>query len=172
MLNKRSKIFVASHRGMVGSAIVRHLKANSYSNIIYRDRSELDFTKQNCVNEFFKSENIDVVFLAAAKAGGILAYNTCRAEFIYQNLMIQSNVIHGAYEAGIERLLFLGSSCIYPKQCQQPMKETHLLSGYLEPINEPYAIAKIAGIIQCDSYNRQYGTQYRVLMPTNLYGVN
>lgn len=172
MLNKQSKIFVAGHRGMVGSAIIRNLTANGYVHLICRDRSELDLTNQAAVNDFFKNESIDVVLLAAARAGGILANNTYRAEFIYQNLMIQSNVIHGAYRAGIEKLLFLGSSCIYPKQCPQPMKETHLLSGYLEPTNAPYAISKIAGIIQCDSYNRQYGTRYRVLMPTNLYGIN
>lgn len=157
---------------MVGSAILRNLESNGYANVIYRRRSELDLTNQAGVIDFFKNEPIDVVLLAAARAGGIYANNTYRAEFIYQNLMIQSNVIHGAYEAGIERLLFLGSSCIYPKQCPQPMNEAHLLSGYLEPTNEPYAIAKIAGVIQCDSYNRQYGTQYRVLMPTNLYGIN
>lgn len=164
------KIYIAGHGGMVGSALVRALKAKGYNNIITRTHSELDLQNQAAVNDFFKTEKIDIVFLAAAKVGGIHANNVYRADFIYQNLMIQANVIHAAYKAGIQRLLFLGSSCIYPKQCPQPMKEEHLLSGYLEPTNEPYAIAKIAGINLCDSYNRQYGTQYRAVMPTNLYG--
>lgn len=155
---------------MVGSALVKQLSAQNYTNITTRTHAELDLTDQQATNAFFKQERIHTVFLAAAKAGGIYANNTYRADFIYQNLMIQSNVIHAAYKAGIERLLFLGSSCIYPRQCPQPMKEEHLLSDYLEPTNQPYAIAKIAGIIQCDAYNRQYGTKYRAVMPTNLYG--
>ncbi|MGD9365140.1 MAG: GDP-L-fucose synthase [Desulfobacteraceae bacterium] len=171
-MNKEDRIYIAGHRGMVGSALVRSLKSHGYANLITRTHAELDLANQSAVNDFFANEPIDVVFLAAAKVGGIQANNIYRADFIYQNLMIQANVIHAAYKAGIQRLLFLGSSCIYPKQCPQPMKEEHLLSGYLEPTNEPYAIAKIAGINQCQSYNRQYGTKYRVVMPTNLYGPN
>lgn len=165
-----SKIFVAGHRGMVGSAIVRQLKQNKFSNIITRTRDELDLLNHQEVKEFFHNEKPDQVYLAAAKVGGIHANDTYPAEFIYQNLMIQSNVINSAMEAGVEKLLFLGSSCIYPKQAPQPMKESALLSGYLEPTNEPYAIAKIAGIKMCESYNRQYGVDYRSVMPTNLYG--
>lgn len=171
-MDKSNRIYIAGHRGMVGSALVRMLRSQGYVNLITKTRVELDLTNQKAVTEFFASEKIDVVFLAAAKVGGIHANNTYRAEFIYQNLMIQTNVIHAAHTAGIQRLLFLGSSCIYPKQCIQPMKEEHLLSGYLEPTNEPYAVAKIAGIKMCESYNRQYGTQYRSVMPTNLYGPN
>jgi GDP-L-fucose synthase len=155
---------------MVGSAIVRKLKAEGYENIITKKRSELDLTDQAAVRDFFQNQKVDYVVLAAAKVGGIYANNTYPADFIYQNLMIQTNVIHEAYKSGVEHLLFLGSSCIYPKNCLQPMKEEYLLSGYLEPTNEPYAIAKIAGIKMCESYNRQYGTQYRSVMPTNLYG--
>ncbi len=167
-----TNIYIAGHRGMVGSALLRNLKAFGYKNLITRTHAELDLVDQHAVDRFFASEKVQVVFLAAAKVGGIHANNTHRADFIYQNLMIQANVIHAAYKAGIQRLLFLGSSCIYPRQCPQPMREEALLSGYLEPTNEPYAVAKIAGIKLCESYNRQYGTQYRAVMPTNLYGPN
>lgn len=169
-LTPHSCIFVAGHRGMVGSAIVRKLQAEGFTNIITKTHSELDLTSQSEVRDFFQNQKIDYVVLAAAKVGGIYANNTYPADFIYQNLMIQTNVIHEAYKSGVEHLLFLGSSCIYPKMCPQPMKEEYLLSGYLEPTNEPYAIAKIAGIKMCESYNRQYGTHYRAVMPTNLYG--
>jgi GDP-L-fucose synthase len=167
-----SRIFVAGHRGMVGSAIVRFLKAGGYKRLITRTHRELDLMDQQAVRHFFLSEPIDYVVLAAAKVGGILANNTYRADFIYQNLMIECNVIHEAFSAGVRRLLFLGSSCIYPKHAPQPMKESYLLSGVLEPTNQPYAIAKIAGIELCQSYNRQHGTRYRCVMPTNLYGPN
>ena len=170
MNNKDLKIYVAGHHGMVGSAIVRELKARGFSNIVTRSSSELDLTDQSSVREFFEDERPNHVYLAAAKVGGIHANNTYPAEFIYQNLMIESNVIDASYRVGVERLLFLGSSCIYPKYAEQPMKEEALLSGYLEPTNEPYAIAKIAGIKLCESYNRQYGTDFRSVMPTNLYG--
>jgi GDP-L-fucose synthase len=169
-LQTNEHIYIAGHKGMVGSAIVRQLTKLGCNNIVTRTHSELDLTDQQAVRSFFKNEKIDRVVLAAAKVGGIHANNTYPAEFIYQNLMIQTNVIHEAYKAGVEHLLFLGSSCIYPKMCPQPMKEEYLLSGYLEPTNEPYAVAKIAGIKMCESYNRQYGTQYRSVMPTNLYG--
>jgi GDP-L-fucose synthase len=172
MLLKEHRIFVAGHRGMVGSALLRKLKNEGYTRIVTRSRSELDLTDQAAVNDFFRNERIEAVLLAAAKVGGIHANNTLRADFIYQNLMIQCNVIHAAYKAGVQHLLFLGSSCIYPRACPQPMLEEYLLSGYLEPTNEPYAIAKISGINMCDSYNRQYGTRYRAVMPTNLYGPN
>jgi GDP-L-fucose synthase len=172
MLLKEHSIYVAGHRGMVGSALLRKLQSEGYTRIITRTHAELDLTSQAAVSDFFRNEKIDAVLLAAAKVGGIHANNTFRADFIYQNLMIQCNVIHAAYKAGIQRLLFLGSSCIYPRQCEQPMREEYLLSGYLEPTNEPYAIAKIAGINMCESYNRQYGTRYRAVMPTNLYGPN
>ena len=168
MSNKR--IFVAGHRGMVGSAIVRALEAKGYSDLITRTRQELDLTDQSAVAAFFDANPVDYVVLAAAKVGGIHANNTYPAEFIYENLMIQANVIHQAKAAGVERLLFLGSSCIYPKFAEQPMSEAALLTGVLEPTNEPYAIAKIAGIKLCESYNRQYGTDFRSVMPTNLYG--
>ncbi len=171
-INKQSKIYVAGHRGMVGSAIVRRLEAGGYSNILIRTHAELDLTNQAAVYDFFQVEKPDYVFLAAAKVGGIHANNTYRAEFIYQNLMIEANVIHAAWKAGVQRLLFLGSSCIYPRDCPQPIKEEYLLTGLLEKTNEPYAIAKIAGINLCESYNRQYGTQYIAVMPTNLYGPN
>jgi len=157
---------------MVGSAIVRKLRSNGYDNIVIRSRQELDLLEQSAVHEFLASEKPDYVFLAAAKVGGIHANNTYRAEFIYQNLVIESNVIHGAYLAGTQGLMFLGSSCIYPRECPQPIKEEYLLTGSLEQTNEPYAIAKIAGIKMCESYNRQYGTKYVSVMPTNLYGPN
>jgi len=165
-----ARIYVAGHGGMVGSALVRGLNARGCENIITRNRAELDLTNQTAVNLFFATEQPEYVFLAAAKVGGILANNTYRGEFIYQNMMIQNNVIHAAYVNGVERLMFLGSSCIYPKLAPQPLKEEYLLSGYLEPTNQPYAVAKISGIEMCWSYNRQYGTKYLAVMPTNLYG--
>ncbi|BDT78426.1 GDP-L-fucose synthase [Polynucleobacter yangtzensis] len=171
-LNQR--IYVAGHRGMVGSAIVRNLQAKGYKNIITRTHAELDLTNQAAVENFFKTEKPDQVYLAAAKVGGIYANNTFPAEFIYDNLMVQNNVIHQAFVSGVKKLLFLGSSCIYPRLASQPMGENALLTGKLEPTNEPYAIAKIAGIKMCESYNRQYGAShgidYRSVMPTNLYG--
>ncbi|UAW99445.1 GDP-L-fucose synthase [Halopseudomonas nanhaiensis] len=167
-LNQR--IFVAGHRGMVGSAIVRRLEALGYTDIVTRGRNELNLLDQRAVNAFFQAEGIDQVYLAAAKVGGIHANNEYPAEFIYENLMIEANIIHAAHRAGVEKLLFLGSSCIYPKHAEQPMREEALLTGILEPTNEPYAIAKIAGIKLCESYNRQYGRDYRSVMPTNLYG--
>jgi len=171
-MSKNAKIYVAGHRGMVGSAIVRRLRKDGYENIITRTHSELDLTDQLTVSEFMHRERPDHIVLAAAKVGGIQANNTYRAEFIYQNLMMEANVIHSAWQAGVMKLLFLGSSCIYPRDCAQPIKEEYLLTGPLEPTNEPYAIAKIAGIKLCESYNRQYGTQYVSAMPTNLYGPN
>lgn len=167
-----SKIFVAGHRGMVGSAIVRQLETSGHTNIITRTRSELDLTNQQAVVDFFQSEKIEQIYLAAAKVGGIVANNTYPADFIYENLMMQCNIIHSAHLAGIQQLLFLGSSCIYPKLAEQPMAESALLTGTLEETNEPYAIAKIAGIKLCESYNRQYGRDYRSVMPTNLYGAH
>jgi GDP-L-fucose synthase len=164
------RIFIAGHNGMVGSAIVRQLETRGGVELVLRGRSELDLLNQQAVADFFQTENIDEVYLAAAKVGGIVANNTYPAEFIHQNLMIQCNIIHGAHLANVQDLLFLGSSCIYPKLAEQPMKETALLTGTLEPTNEPYAIAKIAGIKLCESYNRQYGRNYRSVMPTNLYG--
>lgn len=172
MLSTVAKIYVAGHNGMVGSALVRHLQAKGYQNIISRSRSELDLLDQKSVHDFLKVEQPEYIFLAAAKVGGIQANNNYRAEFIYENITIQANVIHGAYLAGVKRLCFLGSSCIYPRDCPQPIKEEYLLTGTLEPTNEPYAIAKIAGIKLCESYNRQYGTHYVSVMPTNLYGPN
>ena len=171
-MNKESKIYIAGHRGMVGSAIHRNLLALGYTNIITRTSSELDLRVQEPVNEFFESERPDYVFLAAAKVGGIMANNLYRADFLYENLMIQSNVIHSAYATKVSKLMFLGSSCIYPKLAPQPMKEEYLLTGLLETTNEPYAIAKIAGIKMCDAYRAQYGCNFISVMPTNLYGPN
>ena len=166
------RVFVAGHNGMVGSAIVRQLESRDGIELLTRSRSELDLTDQSAVGEFFASESIDEVYMAAAKVGGIHANDTYPAQFIYENLITECNIIHQAHSAGVERLLFLGSSCIYPREAPQPMKESHLLTGVLEPTNEPYAIAKIAGIKMCESYNRQYGRDYRSVMPTNLYGPN
>ena len=171
-MQKNSKIFVAGHRGLVGSAIVKNLKQKGYTNIITKTHSELDLTDQNAVAQFFKEEKPQYVFLAAAKVGGIVANNTYRAEFIYENLMIQNHVIHHSYLNDVKKLMFLGSTCIYPKNCPQPMKEEYLLTSELEYTNEPYAIAKIAGIKMCESYNLQYGTNFISVMPTNLYGPN
>ncbi|MBW2029498.1 MAG: GDP-L-fucose synthase [Deltaproteobacteria bacterium] len=171
-MEKDAKIYVAGHKGLVGSAICRRLRSEGYRNLITRTHKELDLTRQDRVEAFFQSERPEYVFLAAAKVGGILANNTYPAEFIYENLMIQCNIIHEAYRARVKKLLFLGSSCIYPRECPQPMKEEYLLTGKLEPTNEPYAIAKIAGIKMCQSYNRQYGTRFISVMPTNLYGPN
>jgi GDP-L-fucose synthase len=169
-MEKNAKIFVAGSGGLVGSALLRRLTAGGYTNLLTPEIDELDLTNQVAVREFFQQEKPEYVILAAAKVGGIHANNTYPAEFIHLNLMIQNNVIHSAYEAGVERLLFLGSSCIYPKEAPQPMCEEHLLTGLLEPTNEPYAIAKIAGIKMCEAYNRQYGTKFIAVMPTNLYG--
>ncbi len=169
-MQKNERIFVAGHKGLVGSAIVKKLQSEGYSNLVLRSHQELDLRRQAEVETFLKAEKPEYVFLAAAKVGGILANNTYPAEFIYENLLIETNVIHSSYEAGVRKLLFLGSSCIYPRACAQPMKEEYLLSGQLEPTNEPYAIAKIAGIRMCQSYNRQYGTRFISVMPTNLYG--
>jgi GDP-L-fucose synthase len=169
-MSKHERIFVAGHNGMVGSAIVRKLREHGHSNIVTRSHAELDLIEQAAVRAFFANERIDQVYLAAAKVGGILANNTYPADFIYQNLMVEANVIHGAWQAGVKKLLFLGSSCIYPRLAPQPMAEDALLTGVLESTNEPYAIAKIAGVKICESYNRQYATDYRSVMPTNLYG--
>lgn len=166
------KVFVAGHNGMVGSAIVRQLVSNDNIELVFRGRKELDLLNQQAVNEFFQKEKIDQVYLAAAKVGGIVGNNTYPADFIYQNLVIQCNIINAAHIANVQHLLFLGSSCIYPKLAEQPMLESALLTGTLEPTNEPYAVAKIAGIKLCESYNRQYGRNYRSVMPTNLYGPN
>lgn len=171
-MKKNAKIFVAGHRGMVGSAIVRSLSERGYSNILVSERQNLDLLDQRSVMTFLKRERPAYIFMAAAKVGGIYANNTFRADFLYQNLQIECNLINGAHEAGIDRLLFLGSSCIYPKDSAQPIKEEYLLTGALEPTNEPYAVSKIAGIKLCESYNRQYGHQYVSVMPTNLYGPN
>jgi len=167
-----SSIYIAGHRGMVGSAIVRNLKKRGFENLILKTSSELDLRNQAAVNAFFEKEKPEYVFLSAAKVGGIVANNTFRGEFIYENLMIQSNVIHAAWKNGVKKLLFLGSSCIYPKMCEQPIKEEYLLNGFLEATNEPYAIAKIAGLKMCESYRRQYGVDMIAAMPTNLYGPN
>jgi GDP-L-fucose synthase len=171
-MEKSAKIYIAGHRGMVGSAIERKLKAEGYHNIIARTSSELDLRNQQAVNGFFDLEKPDYVILAAAKVGGIHANNTYRAEFIYDNLMMEANIIHAAYSNKVRKLLFLGSSCIYPKMAPQPLKEEYLLSSYLEATNQPYAIAKIAGIEMCDSYRAQYGCNFISAMPTNLYGTN
>ena len=171
-MEKSDKIYVAGHRGMVGSAIVRKLQLEGFHNIIGREFSQLDLRNQETVKTFFETEKPDVVFLAAAKVGGIVANNTYRAEFLYDNLMIQSNIIHHAHISGVKKLLFLGSSCIYPKLAPQPLREDALLTGLLEPTNEPYAIAKIAGIKMCDAYRAQYGSDFISVMPTNLYGPN
>lgn len=171
-MNKDSKIYVAGHRGLVGSAIVRNLEERGYTNIIYRTHKELDLTRQVEVEKFFEEEKPEYVFLAAAKVGGIHVNNTRPAEFIYDNLMIESNIIHSSYKYGVKKLLFLGSSCIYPKFANQPIKEEYLLTGELEPTNEAYAIAKITGIELCKFYRRQYGCDFISAMPTNLYGIN
>ena len=171
-MEKNSKIYIAGHRGMVGSAIYRKLQKEGYNNIITRSSRELDLRVQSDVEEFFEQEKPDYVFLAAAKVGGIIANNTYRADFLYENLQIQNNIIHSSYLNGVKKLMFLGSSCIYPKLAPQPLKEDYLLTGPLEPTNEPYAIAKIAGIKMCDAYRSQYGCNYISVMPTNLYGYN
>lgn len=171
-MQKASKIYIAGHRGMVGSAIVRKLEAEGYRNLVLRSSSELDLRNQAAVQDFFASEKPEYVFLAAAKVGGIQANNVYRADFVYENLMIEANVIHAAYQYEVKKLLFLGSSCIYPKHAPQPLREEYLLSGLLEPTNQPYAIAKIAGIELCDAYRRQYGCNFLSAMPTNLYGPN
>jgi GDP-L-fucose synthase len=167
-----SKIYVAGHKGMVGSALVRNLKAHGFLNLVYRTRQELNLCIQQDVNTFFENEKPEYVFLAAAKVGGIQANNTYRADFIYENLMVQSNIIHAAYKSKVKKLMFLGSSCIYPKLAPQPLKEEYLLTGELEYTNEPYAIAKIAGIKMCESYHKEYGCNFISVMPTNLYGPN
>jgi GDP-L-fucose synthase len=171
-MNVNTKVYVAGHRGLVGSAIVRRLKEEGFTNIVYRTSKELDLRDKDQVDQFFESEKPDYVFLAAAKVGGIVANNEYPADFIRDNLLIQTNIIDAAYRNNVEKLLFLGSTCIYPKFAKQPLKEEYLLTGELEPTNEPYAIAKIAGIKMCQSYNRQYGTKYISVMPTNLYGPN
>jgi len=171
-MKKNSKIYIAGHRGLVGSAIVKNLESKGYNNLIYRTHKELDLTNQEAVATFFETEKPEYVILAAAKVGGIVANNTYRANFIYENLQIQNNVIHQSYLNGVKKLLFLGSTCIYPKNSPQPMKEEYLLTSELEYTNEPYAIAKIAGIKMCESYNLQYGTNFISVMPTNLYGIN
>jgi len=170
-MDRQKRIYIAGHRGLVGSAIVRRLQADGYENLIFKSHQVLDLTQQSAVQTFFQTEKPDYVILAAAKVGGILANNSYPADFIYQNLMMEANIIHAAFQNNIKNLLFLGSSCIYPKFAEQPMKEESLLTGVLENTNEPYAIAKIAGIKLCESYNRQFGTNYRSVMPTNLYGI-
>ncbi len=171
-MNRSDKIYIAGHKGLVGSAIVRNLEAQGFTNLLMRTHQELDLTDQIQVNDFFKKEKPSFVILAAGKVGGIHANNTYPAEFIYQNIMVEANVIHSAYKSQVNRLLFLGSTCIYPKAVKQPMREDALLTNVLEPTNEPYALAKIAGIKLCESYNRQYGTDFRSVMPTNLYGIH
>ncbi len=172
MPGRQQKIFIAGHRGMVGSALVRRLQAGGYSNLLTRTRAELDLTDPHAVHALLAEHRPDYIFIAAAKVGGIQANNEQRAEFLYQNLMIEANLLHGAHMAGVQRLMFLASSCIYPRDCRQPIKEEYLLTGPLEASNEPYAIAKIAGVKLAESYNRQYGRQYISVMPTNLYGQN
>ena len=171
-MNKQDKIYIAGHRGMVGSAIKRNLEKQGFTNLVCRTSAELDLRIQEAVHVFFEKEKPDYVFLAAAKVGGILANDTYRADFLYENLMIESNIIHAAWKTGIKKLLFLGSSCIYPKMAPQPLKEEYLLTGLLEHTNEPYAIAKIAGIKLCDAFRAQYGCNFVSVMPTNLYGPN
>ena len=171
-MNLKSKIYIAGHRGLVGSALLRSLAAKGYNNLVLRTHAELELRDQAAVQAFFAAEKPEYVILAAAKVGGIHANNTYPAEFIHDNLVIQSNIIHSAWQHNVDRLLFLGSSCIYPKECPQPMKEEYLLTGPLEPTNRPYALAKIAGIEMCHAYNRQYGTKFMAAMPTNLYGPN
>ncbi|WP_157263645.1 GDP-L-fucose synthase family protein [Azohydromonas aeria] len=171
-MGKNAKIFVAGHRGMVGSALVRRLQAGGYGNVLTASREQLDLLDQRAVHVWLAREKPDYIFIAAARVGGIQANNLQRADFIYQNLVIEANLVHGAHLAGVQRLMFLGSSCIYPRDCPQPIREEYLLTGPLEPTNEPYAIAKIAGIKLCESYNRQHGRQYVSVMPTNLYGPN
>lgn len=170
-MEKGAKIYIAGHRGMVGGAITRHLKAAGYTNLITRTSTELDLRDQTAVHSFFKKENPEYVFLAAAKVGGIIANNTYRADFLYDNLIMECNIIHAAYQQNVRKLMFLGSSCIYPKMAQQPLKESYLLTGPLEHTNEPYAIAKIAGIKLCETYRDQYGCDFISVMPTNLYGI-
>ncbi|MCL5029310.1 MAG: GDP-L-fucose synthase [Bacteroidetes bacterium] len=172
MIDKNKKLYIAGHKGMVGSALMRKFKAEGFTSIVTRMFEELDLRRQKEVEEFFEREKPNYVIIAAAKVGGILANNTYRAEFIYDNLMIESNLIHTAYKSGVEKLIFLGSSCIYPKNAPQPLKEEYLLSGYLESTNEPYAVAKIAGIKLCENYYKQYGCNFYSVMPTNLYGPN
>jgi GDP-L-fucose synthase len=171
-MDKQAKIFVAGHRGLVGSAIVRKLQTDGFANLLLRSRAELDLTDSRAVSDFFRAEKPEYVFLAAAKVGGILANRDYPADFIYDNLQIQNNIIKASHESGVKKLLFLGSSCIYPKDCPQPIKEEYLLSGYLEPTNEAYALAKIAGIKMCQGFNKQFGTNFISVMPTNLYGPN
>ena len=172
MIKKNSKIFVAGHKGLVGSAIVRKLKENGYYKILTIEKKKLDLTNQASVYKYLKKNKPDFIFIAAAKVGGIFSNNKFKADFIYSNLSIQSNIIHGAYKCKIKNLIFLGSSCVYPRDCKQPIKESYLLDGKLEKTNEPYAIAKIAGIKMCESYNYQYKTNYKCLMPTNTFGPN
>ena len=169
-MQENDKVYIAGHNGMVGSAILRKLKSKGFNNIILKTSSELDLRNQSAVNVFFEEEKPDYVFLAAAKVGGIVANNIYRAEFIYDNLLIEANIIHAAYKNAVKKLLFLGSSCIYPKLAPQPLKEEYILSGYLEETNQPYAIAKIAGIELCNAYRKQYGCNFISVMPTNLYG--
>ncbi|MDA7679699.1 GDP-L-fucose synthase [bacterium] len=171
-MNKDSKIYIAGHSGMVGSAVVRKLREESFSNLILKTRKQLDLTNQQLVKSFYKEHQPEYVFICAAKVGGIHANNTYRADFLYENIQIQNNLIHYAYKYGVKKLLFLGSSCIYPRDCRQPIKEEYLLTGLLEETNEPYAVAKIAGIKMCESYNKQYGSNFISIMPTNLYGLN
>ncbi len=172
MIHQKSKIYIAGHKGLVGSAILRKLKSLDYKNLIYKDKSNLNLLDQNKVFDFLKKNKPNFIFIAAAKVGGILANNRYKADFIYQNLTIQNNLIHGAFLNNIKNLIFLGSSCVYPKFCKQPIKEKYLLQGELEKTNDAYAIAKIAGIKMCESYNRQYGTNFRCIMPTNTFGLN
>ncbi len=172
MMDKNSKIYVAGHSGLVGSAIVRNLQKNGYTNLVYKSHNELDLADADAVNDFFQNEKPEYVFDAAAKVGGIVANSTLPADFIYKNLVIQNNIIYAAYKFGVKKLVFLGSSCIYPKDCPQPMKEEYLLSGPLEPTNTAYSVAKIAGVIMCQSFNKQYGTKFISVMPSNTYGPN